>query len=72
MMTIEQVRYWHTSRGISHVVQSGGDGMFLLCGVWVVCGPVGAEQLEKSPGRRICRKCRDRLKQCTLKAPQSL
>lgn len=67
MVTIDQVHHWFIDRGISHVVTSCGDGLFLLCGQWIVCGPVRSEELPGKPGKRICRKCRERLGRATLR-----
>lgn len=61
MVAIDQVPAWWEESGISHVVSSCGDSMYLLCGRWIVCGPVRSSELASKPGKRICRKCRARL-----------
>lgn len=68
MLRIDQVPAWYEMEGISHVVTSCGDGMHLLCDRWIVCGPVRRTDLASKPGKRICRRCRHRLKTASLKA----
>jgi hypothetical protein len=66
-VTVEQVPVWLILDGIGHAVQGTNCGWFQTgCGTLT---PGGTEQKEVP--KRICRRCRERLKEATLLAPTS-
>jgi hypothetical protein len=62
MLTVDQVPLWAVERGIGHAVSARNGGYVMTaCGTW---GNLN-EQTAKTP-KRICLKCRERLKDATL------
>ena len=58
MVEIEQVKYWHVWQGIGHVVATNhGDGWLDLA-----CNTVCTGNVTEDRPARICRKCRERMK----------
>lgn len=63
MVRIEDVRFWTVFGGIGHVVeQSDGKGT-----LWTLCGSMMLNSLSPDRPKRICRKCRARLKDPKLR-----
>ena len=60
-MDIKDIPMWIVSGGIGHAVQQGLDPSYTACGS-VIFG--GGEQTEMP--KRICKKCRKRIKDATL------
>jgi len=63
MVRIEDVRFWTVFGGIGHVVgQSDGRGALLT-----LCGSMMLNSVSVDRPKRICRKCRARLKDPKLR-----
>jgi hypothetical protein len=62
MITIDQVPLWAVACGLGHAVESRNDGYTVTaCGIW---GNLRGHTKRKP--KRICAKCRERLKDATL------
>lgn len=65
MITLDDVKYWHISQGISHIVCGIKSGwIHCACGLVVVAN-ASEEDLDKKPSKRICKKCRAKLADLT-------
>ena len=57
-VTVEQVKHWHVFAGVGHVVSARlGTGWLELA-----CGTVCTGDATGERPKRVCRKCRERLK----------
>lgn len=62
MTKLNEVKRWVIACGIGHVVSScGGKGLFTLCSHWYL-GRWDYRELPTEIPKRICRKCRQKLK----------
>ena len=63
MAEIKDVKRWYIQSGISHVVFQIKDWTQLGC--MVICASMDYRELPTQPGKRICRKCREAMKNAT-------
>lgn len=60
---IKDIKVWAVSRGISHIVaEQVAAGTFTACGTLFV-----GDWRRKRRTKRVCERCRERLKEATLK-----
>lgn len=64
MVSVDQVPVWWVEAGIGHAVGGCGNGM-----IHTACGTLvfgDSSETQKDKPNRICRACRERLKEATL------
>jgi hypothetical protein len=65
-VTFDQVKQWIATNGISHAVGAMSLGYsFTICDIMISGDP------DKDRTKRICKRCREKLKQCELVDSQS-
>ena len=65
-VAVDQVNHWLVINGISHVVGAMSLGYsFTICDIMISGDP------DKDRTKRICKRCREKLKQCELVDSQS-
>jgi hypothetical protein len=64
MVKIEDVKYWLTLSGIGHVVFGTKNGWTVL-GCCITLGQIAEDECETEIPKRICKKCREKLKTAT-------